>query len=60
MPNESEAQRKAMAAAAAGDSTLGIPKKVGADFMKADPGGKLPERKGTRKDRMYRHKRSRG
>ena len=32
-----------MASAAAGHSTLGIPKKVGAEFMKADKGGKLPE-----------------
>lgn len=32
----SEAQRKAMAAAAAGHSTLGIPKKVGEEFKRAD------------------------
>ena len=44
MPNVSEAQRRAMAAAAAGHSTLGIPKKVGAEFMAADKGGKLPEK----------------
>lgn len=43
MPNVSEAQRRAMAAAAAGNSTLGIPKKVGTEFMGADKGGKLPE-----------------
>lgn len=31
-----------MAAAKAGKSNLGIPQSVGADFMAADPGGKLP------------------
>ena len=45
MPAVSEAQRKAMFAAAAGHSTLGIPKKVGKEFANADKGGKLPERK---------------
>ena len=45
MPNLSEAQRRAMAAAANGKSTLGIPKSVGKEFMAADKGGKLPERK---------------
>lgn len=40
----SEAQRKAMHAAAAGDSELGIPKSVGKEFADKDPGGKLPER----------------
>jgi len=34
-----------MRAAAAGKSTLGIPKKVGAEFSAADKGGKLPEKK---------------
>ena len=38
----SQKQRGAMAAAKAGKSTLGIPKKVGAEFMAADKGGKLP------------------
>ena len=41
-PPVSEAQRKAMWAAKSGNSTLGIPQKVGAEFAKADPGGKLP------------------
>lgn len=36
MPSTSEAQRRAMEAAAAGRSTLGIPKKVGKEFRKAD------------------------
>jgi hypothetical protein len=40
----SEAQRKAMFAAKAGKSTLGIPKSVGADFVKADRGGSLPDK----------------
>jgi hypothetical protein len=42
MPPVSEAQRRAMYAAAAGKSTLGIPKKVGKEFTEADAGGKLP------------------
>lgn len=44
-PPVSEAQRKAMFAAKAGKSNLGIPKSVGTEFAKADPGGKLPARK---------------
>jgi hypothetical protein len=38
-----------MWAAASGKSTIGIPKKVGKEFAKADPGGKLPESKHLRK-----------
>ena len=45
MPPKSQAQRRAMRAAAAGKSTLGIPKKVGKEFSQSDPGGKLPKRK---------------
>jgi hypothetical protein len=45
MPPRSEAQRRAMRAAASGKSTLGIPRKVGKEFSKSDPGGKLPRRK---------------
>ena len=48
MPPVSQQQRKAMYAAAAGKSTLGIPKKVGKEFVKSDKGGKLPKRKGKR------------
>jgi hypothetical protein len=44
MPPVSEKQRKAMAAAAHGKSTIGIPAKVGKEFIKADPGGKLPKK----------------
>lgn len=45
MPPVSQAQRAAMHAAANGKSTLGIPKKVGAEFVKADKPGHLPEKK---------------
>jgi hypothetical protein len=38
-----------MRAAASGKSTLGIPKKVGAEFSAADPGGKLPQKKRKKK-----------
>ena len=38
MPSVSGKQHRAMAAAAYGKSTLGIPKKVGQDFVKADKG----------------------
>ena len=44
MPNVSKAQRRAMAAAEAGKSTIGIPPKVGKEFMKSDKGGKLPSK----------------
>jgi hypothetical protein len=44
MPLVSQQQRKAMYAAAAGKSTLGIPRKVGAEFVKSDKPGKLPRR----------------
>jgi hypothetical protein len=44
MPPVSQQQRKAMYAAAAGHSTLGIPKKVGKEFVAADKPGKLPKR----------------
>lgn len=44
MPPVSDKQRRAMYAAAAGKSNIGIPKSVGKEFTKADPGGKLPTR----------------
>jgi hypothetical protein len=53
MPPVSQAQRKAMWAAASGKSTLGIPKKVGKEFAEADPGGKLPEKKKSRREAFY-------
>jgi hypothetical protein len=46
MPMASELQRRAMHAANAGKSTLGIPKKVAKEFVDADQGGKLPKRAG--------------
>lgn len=50
MPVVSKAQNAAMHAAAAGKSTLGIPQKVGKDFVAAGPKGgsfaKLPEKVG--------------
>lgn len=48
-PAVSQAQRAAFAAAAEGRSTIGIPKDVGKEKMRADPGGKLPKHKGKRK-----------
>lgn len=36
MPSVSKKQHRAMCAAAGGKSTLGIPKKVGREFCKAD------------------------
>ena len=36
MPSVSEKQRRAMRAAAAGKSTIGIPRDVGREFVKAD------------------------
>ncbi len=45
MPYKSESQKGAMYAAAAGKSTLGIPKKVGKEFVKAGPSSKnLPNK----------------
>jgi hypothetical protein len=50
MPYESKAQQGAMYAAASGHSTLGIPKKVGKDFVAAGPAkSKLPEHVHRRK-----------
>jgi hypothetical protein len=57
MPPVSEAQRKAMFAAASGHSTLGIPKSVGKEFSEADKGGKLPKRK-KKSETLYTHPRS--
>ena len=44
MPPVSEVQRRAMYAAKAGKSNIGIPQKVGAEFVAADKPGKLPMR----------------
>jgi hypothetical protein len=52
MPARSEAQLRAMYAAAAGKSTLGIPKQVGKDFVAAGPvSSKLPEKVSQKKDK---------
>lgn len=53
MPSVSLAQQKAMHAAAAGNSTIGIPQSVGADFSAADHArgpAKLPEKVSKHKD----------
>jgi hypothetical protein len=44
MPMKSQAQRRAMRAASAGRSTLGIPQSVGRRFVAHDTGKKLPKR----------------
>jgi len=45
MPIKSKAQQSAMYAAAAGKSTIGIPRKVGKEFVKAGPASnKLPNK----------------
>jgi hypothetical protein len=54
MPSTSEAQRRAMEAAAAGKSTLGIPKKVGQHFRAAD---RKRAREGVHLDMPPLHKR---
>jgi hypothetical protein len=53
MPPRSEAQRRAMRAAAAGHSTLGIPAKVGKEYSESDPGGKLPKRKTAKRKGQF-------
>jgi hypothetical protein len=45
-PPVSEAQRRAMHAAASGNSNSGIPQSVGQKYANSDPGGGLPEKKG--------------
>lgn len=48
MPIESKAQQRAMYAAASGKSNIGIPKKVGKEFVSAGKAQKnLPERAKT-------------
>lgn len=52
MPSVSEAQRRAMQAAKAGRSTIGIPQSVGRKFVAADKSRgpfKLPRHKGKSK-----------
>jgi hypothetical protein len=56
MPSVSRAQQQAMHAAAAGNSTLGIPQGVGEDFAAADHArgpAKLPERVAKKKSDFH-------
>lgn len=60
MPLESKAQTRAMYAAKAGHSTLGIPQSVGAEFVAAGPrSSNLPERKGRKRSAKGKSKRRR-
>ena len=45
MPSKTKKQARAMRAAAAGKSTIGIPKSVGKEFVKADKRKKRKRRK---------------
>jgi hypothetical protein len=58
VPIQSQAQRGAMYSAAAGHSTIGIPKDVGKEFVASDKPGKLPERKKSRSQSLYGGKKS--
>lgn len=49
MPFESEKQRRASHAAAAGKGKIGIPQKAAKKMVAHDTGGKLPESKGEAK-----------
>jgi hypothetical protein len=60
MPPVSQQQRKAMHAAASGNSTLDIPKQVGKEFVAADMGRKLPKTVGQYSLPKSRGKRMKG
>jgi hypothetical protein len=45
MPSKTKRQARAMRAAAAGKSTIGIPRKVGKEFVKADKRKKAKRRR---------------
>lgn len=49
MPSKTEKQRRAMRAAAAGKSTIGIPKSVGKEYVVAD--ARRRKKKGKKKKR---------
>lgn len=49
MPSKTKRQERAMRAAAAGKSTLGIPQHVGKEFVKADKAKAKAKRKRKRK-----------
>ncbi len=55
MPSVSGKQHRAMEAAAHGNSTLGIPKKVGAEFSAADAGKRFAKKRSGKsaKELMY-------
>jgi len=58
MPPRSQAQARAMFAAASGNSTIGIPKKVGAEFTEdLKPGSvkDLPKRAKPKKTRSHKN-----
>jgi hypothetical protein len=54
MPSVSADQHAAMGAAAAGKSRLGIPKKVGLEFLHADRGKRFLKRKKSSPKRLRR------
>ncbi len=57
MPPVSEKQRRLMWAAASKKGGVGgVSQSVGKEFAKADPGGKLPEKKKSRREALYDHK----
>ncbi len=54
MPAVSQAQRRLMFAAAAHKGGAGgVSQAVGKEFANADPGGKLPEKKSSRREKLY-------
>jgi hypothetical protein len=56
MPSKTAKQHRAMAAAAHGKSNIGIPKKVGEEFLAADK-GKKKFKKGSRQFGLPKAKR---
>jgi hypothetical protein len=54
MPAVSEAQRRLMFAAASKKGGVGgVPQSVGKEFAEADKGGKLPEKKKSKRESLY-------
>jgi hypothetical protein len=61
VPIVSQKQRGLMYKAASQKGGAGgVSQKVAKEFVKSDKPGKLPERAGDRKSRLYTHKRSKG
>lgn len=61
MPIVSQKQRGLMYAASVKKGGAGgVSQSVAKEFVSTDKPGKLPERKGTRKERLYKNPRSRG